>query len=67
MKIDKSEHICAYCEKAAKLYDSDTVLCEKYGVVSKGFSCKRFTYDPLKRVPPKAQSAPALEYIDIND
>lgn len=67
MKIDKSERICAYCEKASKLFDADTVLCKDKGVVSKGYSCKRFSYDPLKRVPPKAQSAPTLEYVDIND
>lgn len=67
MKIEKSEKICAFCELAAPLYDEDVVLCEKCGIVPKAHTCKKFSYDPLKRNPPKAQNLPTLEYIDIND
>ncbi len=67
MKIEKSEKICAFCESAVPLYDGDTVLCDRCGIVSKDHSCKKFSYDPLKRTPPKAQSLPTLEFIDIND
>ncbi len=42
---------CAYCENASLLHDNDYVLCERFGVVSAGYSCRRFSYDPLKRVP----------------
>ena len=31
----------------------DQVACRKYGVVSGGFHCRRFRYDPLRRIPPK--------------
>lgn len=41
---------CAYCERGAKL-DEDSVVCIKRGVVSAGGSCRKFKYDPLKRVP----------------
>ena len=67
MKIDKSECICAYCEYAVPVFDEDSALCEKNGIVRKDYSCKKFSYDPLKRVPPKALTAPTLEYIDIDN
>lgn len=52
MLFQKSiEPRCAYCAKGAPL-EKDSVLCPKKGVVSPGFSCRSFRYDPLKRVPP---------------
>lgn len=67
MKIDKSERICAFCELATPLCNNDTVLCRINGVVTRDHKCKRFVYDPLKRIPPKAQTLPELEYINIDD
>ena len=66
MKAKESGNICAMCEYAAPLFDSDTVLCQKKGVVMKDHHCRRFSYDPLKRVPPKTAEAPTLDYIDID-
>ncbi len=43
---------CAYCAHAARVSDEE-VACEKKGVVDAGGHCRRFKYDPLKRVPPK--------------
>ena len=43
---------CAYCARANEL-DEDTCLCAKRGVVSAGYKCRSFKYDPLRRVPPK--------------
>jgi len=43
---------CAYCRYAGMLSASE-VTCAKKGVVSAEGSCRRFKYDPLKRVPPK--------------
>lgn len=43
---------CAYCAKGAPL-EEGRVLCGKRGVVSPGYSCSSFRYDPFKRVPPK--------------
>ena len=60
MKIEKSECICAYCEKATPVFDDDNVLCKKNGIVSKGYSCRHFSYDPLKRTP--LQVKPAGEF-----
>lgn len=43
---------CAYCARGNPLSD-DQVACRKYGVVSGAFHCRRFRYDPLRRIPPK--------------
>lgn len=51
------EKQCGYCAHAAKVNDS-TYVCVKRGVVNRYGSCRRFQYDPLKRVPepqPKLQ------------
>ena len=41
---------CAYCQHAAET-GGDTLLCAHKGPVSAAFHCRRFRYDPLKRVP----------------
>ena len=46
---------CEYCARGARL-DDDTILCAKKGLVKIDGSCRKFKYDPCKRVPPKAKS-----------
>lgn len=46
----KIERRCQYCARCARL-GQDTALCTKKGVVLLDGSCRRFRYDPLKRVP----------------
>ncbi len=58
------EKYCKFCEKAVTLSDPDTMLCRKNGVVSAADSCRKFTYDPLKREP-KIKPAPKMEYVEI--
>lgn len=48
-KIEKS---CAYCTHGTKI-DDDQILCTKRGVVSVGHKCRKFKYDPCKRIPSK--------------
>ena len=50
-KLAESPHICAYCCNATILHDAEQVLCTKRGIVPAEHSCKKFSYDPLKRVP----------------
>ena len=57
-KIPRS---CAYCAFGTKL-DSDTVLCTKRGVVSVEKSCRKFSYDPCRRIPPKMKSLNFRKY-----
>ncbi len=50
-KKNEIEKVCAYCEYAASLKDKDFMLCNSRGVVASSFSCRKFLYDPLKRIP----------------
>ncbi len=59
-KIQKS---CAYCQYGTKLND-EQVLCIKKGVVAMEGKCRKFTYDPCKRIPVKAK---ALDFEKYNE
>jgi hypothetical protein len=43
---------CIYCEKGTQINEQE-VACLKCGVVSVEYCCRKFRYDPLKRVPPR--------------
>lgn len=63
----KQERQCSYCAFAGKL-DEETMICQKCGVVPSDHRCRRFRYDPLKRVPvkPKAQDFSKYENKDFS-
>ena len=42
---------CEYCKHGKLAADNTNILCPKIGVISKDHSCKKFSYDPLKRIP----------------
>ena len=42
---------CAYCQFGTKFIKQETVLCVKFGVVDSFGSCKKFKYNPFKRIP----------------
>ena len=43
---------CKYCE-LCKALENDKFECEKFGEVKSYDSCKKFVYNPLKRIPKK--------------
>jgi hypothetical protein len=57
-KITRS---CLYCQHATKLND-EQILCAKKGVVSCENACRKFKYDPCKRVPVKAKAMDFSQY-----
>ena len=59
-RIEKS---CSYCSYGTVLND-EQVLCIKKGVVPLEGKCRKFTYDPCKRVPSKPK---ALDFEKYND
>lgn len=63
-KIDKS---CSYCVFGAKLEDGQ-VLCSKQGLRTMDDSCRKFKYDPCKRIPakPKAMDFSKFEEEDYS-
>lgn len=44
------ERACAYCVHSGKV-DEETCICARKGIVPADHKCRRFKYDPLKRVP----------------
>ena len=44
---------CKNCFYGRLTKDTESVLCEKNGVMELNDSCKKYKYDPLKRIPGK--------------
>lgn len=61
-KIEKS---CTYCCNGATLADGQ-VLCSRKGVVSDAGKCRKFKYDPCKRVPSKPKALDFSQYDDLD-
>jgi hypothetical protein len=49
---------CATCARAVRLNNTD-MICKKYGVVYVDYGCRRYVYDPLKRVPSRMPPVPS--------
>lgn len=43
--------LCEFCRFASEIPKTEEMLCEHKGVVSKEYLCRKFIYDPLKRIP----------------
>ena len=56
---------CEYCAYGTKMDDSQ-VICMKKGVVPCDRNCRKFTYDPCKRVPVKAKALDFSKYEDTD-
>ncbi len=56
------EPACAYCRHSCPA-EEGSCICLKRGIVSQWDSCRRFSYDPLRRVP-EAAPAPKTEGLD---
>ena len=52
---------CGYCRYAAPA-GSGSVICRKKGIRPESDACRRFKYDPLRRVPPKPVSVDFSKY-----
>lgn len=54
---------CRYCACGTQVTD-EQVLCNKRGLVSVYYACRKFEYDPCKRVPAKAKALDLKKYGD---
>lgn len=61
-RIEKS---CSYCQYGTIL-DDESVLCTKRGVVSLDGKCRKFVYDPIKRIPSKPKALDFKKYEDVD-
>ncbi len=52
---------CSYCLHGTAL-EADQFLCSKKGFVSDTEKCRKFQYEPTKRVPPKAKALDFSKY-----
>ena len=59
----KIEPDCAYCLYGTKL-DEDHILCAKKGMKCAGDKCRKFKYDPTKRIPQKEKALDFSKYDD---
>ena len=57
-KITRS---CSYCVFGVKIEDEE-VVCAKKGIVSASGSCRKFKYDPCKRIPSKPKALDFSKY-----
>ena len=63
---NKIEPRCLYCEHGTTLKNSGHISCRYYGVVTDGYTCRKFKYDPLKRIPSKPVTLPKFEKEDFS-
>ena len=56
---------CEYCVYGTMSVDNKTVLCAKKGVMRYNSSCKKFSYDPLKRQPKRPMDLPEFDASDF--
>ena len=54
---------CSYCVHSTMLNEEE-MLCVKKGVVSVTKKCRKFRYDPCKRIPVKAKALDFNKYAD---
>jgi len=57
----KIERSCSYCVYGANIGD-DHILCSKKGLRTLDSQCRKFIYDPCKRVPPKPKALDFSKY-----
>ncbi len=57
----KIEKACVYCTHCTAL-DEYAVLCSKKGVKAPDDKCRKFRYDPCKRIPAKAKALDFEKY-----
>jgi len=61
----KMQRNCLYCLHATVLSETE-ILCVKKGVRGADVPCRRFKYDPCKRIPPRPK-APDFASYDKDD
>lgn len=59
----KINRACTYCLHGTQI-DDEQVLCMKKGVVPVDGKCRKFCYDPCKRIPLKTK---ALDFKKYNE
>ena len=56
---------CAYCQWGTTMGDTE-ILCIKKGVVLAHSKCRKFRYDPCKRIPTKMKPLDTKKYDEVD-
>ena len=59
------DHACEYCLNGKITEDRKMVLCEHKGIVAPFYSCRKYVYDPLKRIPKRQNKLPKYNENDF--
>ena len=59
----KMPRSCSYCIHGTDISNNE-ILCVKRGVTSVYHSCRKFKYDPCKRIPPKPKTPNFAQFND---
>ena len=52
---------CQYCAHGT-CYEDEQILCTKKGIVPADGKCRKFKYEPCKRIPPKPKALDFSQY-----
>ncbi|MBO7253094.1 MAG: hypothetical protein J6V25_10775 [Oscillospiraceae bacterium] len=61
----KIERACGYCQHGTCL-EEQMILCTKKGMKRPEDSCRKFKYDPCKRLPRKAKALDFSKYEGVD-
>lgn len=59
------EPACEYCQYGQYSQDKQMILCIQKGVVAPFYHCRKFIYDPTKRIPKKVRKLPEFDPADF--
>lgn len=57
----KTPRACETCLYGTD-FSNNQVLCTKHGVIDAGCSCRKYRYDPCKRIPPTMKAPDFSRY-----
>lgn len=57
---------CEYCAHGRRAKNPELILCQKIGVVSPLYHCRKFRYDPLLRIPKRYPKLPSFSQGDFS-
>lgn len=49
----KIARMCQYCDHSRPVIQTDHFICPFKGLITGDFSCRKYKYNAIKRVPPK--------------
>lgn len=62
---DTIEPACVYCANGSASPGDKMIICKKFGPVAPHYKCKKFEYNPLKRIPPRRAKLPVFSPEDF--